>query len=149
MEYVPWISCILKCSTAEERGATVLAAGDRRSGGLWRGVGLGGGWRRRRRRGRHEKDEKRKTKFETRNLKCGKQIAKSGHNGLCSYFTAGRKRQGTKRKRGDCEEKRDSSTAWADIIAGAMMKKKASAHFARNDSWVPRGLSFRRLFPFR
>jgi hypothetical protein len=23
--------------------------------------------------------------------------------------------------------------AWADIIAGAMMKEKASAHFARND----------------
>jgi hypothetical protein len=33
-----------------------------------------------------------------------------------------------KRKR-----RRGSSTAWADIIAGAMMEEKASAHFARND----------------
>jgi hypothetical protein len=33
-------------------------------------------------------------------------------------------------------EKKDEErflAAWADIIAGAMMKEKASAHFARND----------------
>lgn len=33
------------------------------------------------------------------------------------------------------------STAWADIIAGAMMKEKESAHFARNDGEASRGAS--------
>jgi hypothetical protein len=31
--------------------------------------------------------------------------------------------------------------AWADIIAGAMMREKASAHFARNDGWDGTGQS--------
>ena len=31
------------------------------------------------------------------------------------------------------EEQERFLAAWADIIAGAMMKEKAPAHFARND----------------
>jgi hypothetical protein len=37
------------------------------------------------------------------------------------------------RVEGKRRNKRDSSAVWADIIAGAMMKEKAPAHFARND----------------
>jgi hypothetical protein len=39
------------------------------------------------------------------------------------------------RVEGKRRNKRDSSAVWADIIAGAMMKEKAPANFARNDTF--------------